>query len=123
MKISELTEKITAKGNFSDLNIFDFQGVYILYDSNDEIVYIGSSYGRTIRKRLMQYLRVKDTGNSLGKSIQEDLQISKGNNSNVELEDAIEVIKKYNILAIEHHDLEYHLISKAEPKYNTIGKK
>ena len=56
MNISSLYGNILpVSGNFGDLSVFDFSGVYILYNENqeDEIVYIGSSYSRKIKKRLI----------------------------------------------------------------------
>ena len=67
------------------MSVFDYRGVYILYDSDDEIVYVGSAYVRPIKERLKQYLSEKDTGNSLGNSIARELCKEK--------KDAVEIIK------------------------------
>lgn len=118
MKINKLDLKCLGeikKGNFSDLSVFDYRGVYILYDSDDEIVYVGSAYVRPIKERLKQYLSEKDTGNSLGNSIARELCKEK--------KDAVEIIKKLNIIAIKNLSLEYILMEKINPKYNVNGKK
>ena len=60
-------------GTFDDLNKFDFCGVYILSDENDAVVYVGSAYERTVQKRLHQYLRPNNSGNTLGKTIAKQL--------------------------------------------------
>ena len=120
-----LAEFVKVKeGSFDDLNIFSFYGVYLICDENDEIVYIGSAYARTINIRLSQYLSPSDTGNTLGKSIAKNLSNSKtyGDEAKKRISEACEKIKKYKIYAIEHKDLEYKIINIAKPKYNNLGK-
>lgn len=76
MTINELWEKNQNLFNIKDLKgsvvlglikedteVFKFLGVYILVDENEKIVYIGSSYVRTVRIRVMQYQQKRGTGN------------------------------------------------------------
>lgn len=126
MDINELLLKICngVHGGFGDLNCFDFKGVYILCDNN-KIVYVGSSYARTIKQRLKQYTSKKDTGNTLAKRVAKELSYSKKINgkSKENILEAIEKIKKFSIYAIKYQDLEYQLIDLAKPIYNIHGKK
>ena len=114
----------TIEGTFNDLDKFNFCGVYILSDENDTVVYIGSAYARTIKKRLQQYLRPNDSGNTLGKTIAKQLAGTRkyGEEAKEKVNSAIEIIRSLKIHAIEHKDLEYHLVSTAKPQYNNSGK-
>ena len=116
--------KKVVSANFNNLNVFDFKGVYIIYDDEDNIVYIGSAYTRTIQTRLKQYLKSYDTGNTLGKTIAKQLSGSSTYDKNAKerIKEAIEIIKTYNIYAIPYEDLEYKLIRNFKPKYNNCGK-
>lgn len=71
MNITELLLNLheCTAGDFDHLEKFRFEGVYIICDSNNEIVYIGSAYARTIEIRLKQYISATDSGNTLGKTI------------------------------------------------------
>lgn len=111
-------------GDFNSLDDFDFSGVYIICDKEDDIVYVGSAYARTIKIRLKQYLRPSDTGNTLGKTIAKKLSRSKTYNDKAKerIKDAIKLIKKCKICAIPHEDLEYKLIQEFKPRYNNCGK-
>jgi len=111
VKLSELTKDHSCvNGDFNDLSVFDFYGVYIL-SMDEDIKYIGSAYAQKLKTRLNQYISETDTGgNSLRK------KIDKKNPSN-----AIVEIKKFKITAIKNDDLEYDLISKANPIHNIKG--
>lgn len=126
MKLQEilLNYDNVVLGDFQDLDVFGFSGVYIICDKEDDIVYVGSAYARTIKIRLQQYLRPLDTGNTLGKTIAKKLSHSKTYNAKAKerIEDAIKIITKCKICAIPHEDLEYKLIQDFEPKYNNCGK-
>ena len=126
MKIIDLWKALydVVEGTFSDLSVFGFNGVYILCDGNGDIVYVGSAYARTIKIRLQQYLCKRDSGNTLGKTIAKNLAGTKKYDTNAQnkMDEAIEIIKKLKIYAIKHEDLEYHIIKKAKPQYNNIGK-
>lgn len=124
MKIDELAkEHSIVKGDFNDLSKFDFKGVYILYNSLDEVVYVGSAYARTISDRLSQYLRKKDSGNSLLHSIcKSEYGVAKVKEiTDSQRDDALKIIEMLKIKAIHHKDLEYQLIEESQPKYNKAG--
>ena len=115
-----------VEGSFNDLSVFDFCGVYLIINpnSNDEIVYIGSAYSRTIEERLTQYTKVNDTGNSLMHAIcRKELECKTVNDiTDKKKEIAVNKIKTFKIAAIKHEDLEYRLIKTIDPIYNTAGK-
>lgn len=113
-----------VEGTFTDLSVFDFNGVYILCDRNEKIVYVGSAYARTIKTRLQQYLRENDSGNTLGKTIAKGLAGSKKYDAAAQekMDEAISIIKELKIYAIKHKDLEYRIISQTKPQYNNMGK-
>ena len=122
-----LANYIGAKnGDFNDLSLFDFVGVYVIYEKNTkEVVYIGSAYARNIKKRLSQYVSPSDTGNTLGKTIAKTLSGSEtyDDNAKLQIKNAVNMIKdKFAIIAIPHEDLEYKLIKDINPKYNNKGK-
>ena len=113
MNIDNLVNELTPiKGDFNDLSKFDFPGVYIIYDGNDEIVYIGSAYTRNISERLKQYISKSKSGNTLANDICKlDFKVEKTDAiSNEQREKALKKIRKFKILAIRHNDLEYNLI-------------
>ena len=113
-----------VEGNFLDLEKFAFNGVYIICNKDDEIVYIGSAYARDISIRLNQYLSKSDTGNTLGKTIATKLanQTKYNNEAKKRIGEAVDMIRQFKIYAIPHEDLEYQLIELANPKYNNKGK-
>ncbi len=125
MKIEDsfLNKMNPVYGDFSDLSKFDFNGVYIIC-KKDEVVYVGSAYARTIKKRLKQYISPKDTGNTLGKTVAKELSGSKTYNQEAQakMNEAIKRIKTFKICALHHEDLEYKLIHLAKPTYNNCGK-
>jgi len=124
MKIDKLVEEHSiVDGDFNNLSSFEFKGVYILYNSENEVVYVGSAYARNISDRLSQYMRKKDRGNSLLHSICKfEFGVSKVEEiSNKQREDALAIIKTLKIKAIHHKDLEYQLIEESQPKYNKAG--
>ena len=125
-KIKKIKKSLCpVEGSFADLSIFDFPGVYIIYDEKDDIVYVGSAYSRNIKDRLEQYKTKSKTGNTLANNICKlDNNLKDSDMINDEqLTEAIEIIKKFKILAIPHEDLEYKLIRENKPKYNLNGNK
>ena len=111
-------------GDFSDLSKFDFEGVYIIYDdTTKEVLYIGSAYARSISKRLNQYTKKSDTGNTLMHAIcKRDHDIKKVKDITLEQKNsAMQKIMTLKIKAIPHNDLEYQLIRDVCPIYNTAG--
>lgn len=126
MNINDLMQNFqVVVGDFQKLNIFNFHGVYIIYDPNngDEVVYVGSAYVRTIESRLNQYTKAYDTGNTLMHAIcKKDFNVAKVKDiTKNQKDEAVKEILKLKIQAIQHNDLEYQMISKASPKYNTAG--
>ena len=126
MKIHELLSALAGavSGDFSTLSKFNFNGVYIICNCENEVVYIGSAYARTIQTRLSQYLRMNDTGNTLGKTIAKRLAgvETYDKNAKQKITEAVEKIKNFSVYAIKHEDLEYKLINFANPEYNNNGK-
>ena len=125
-KINEIKKTLCpVEGSFNNLSIFDFPGVYIIFDDNDNIVYIGSAYSRDIKDRLEQYKTNSKTGNTLANNIcKVENNLENGDLITEEQrKEAINRIKTFKILAIPHEDLEYKLIIKNKPKYNFNGKK
>ena len=126
MEIKELMENYKiVDGAFDDLSVFDFKGVYIIYDKSNVVLYVGSCYTRNISERLGQYLELNDTGNTLMHAIcKVDYNVQKVNDiTGKQKQDAIDKIKEFKIKAIKYKDLEYQLINEAKPKYNKVGKK
>lgn len=105
----ELKEKEEEYVAFSKLKenkkCLQYSGVYILTDG-DEVIYIGSSYARKLRDRLMQYQRNNDSGNTLKKDL-----IDMGK---ITAEDAVGFIEKLTIHGFMDESLEYKLIKTAE---------
>lgn len=126
MKIDDLFSKIynPIYGDFNNLSKFDFKGIYVIYDKDDEIVYVGSAYSRTIEQRLKQYISISDSGNTLGKTIAKEISNSKKFNdtAKISMDTAIKKIKNFKICALHYEDLEYKLINLAQPIYNNYGK-
>ena len=125
VKINDLlTRYQIIEGDFNNLDKFNFEGVYIIYDGKTEnVVYIGSAYARTIKERLQQYKRKSDTGNTLLHAIcKKDRNVAKVKDITPNQKDeAIKKILSFKIKAIPHKDLEYRLIHDGNPLYNTAG--
>lgn len=125
MKIEELIKEYEiVQGDFNNLNRFDFEGVYIIYEPKTrEIVYVGSAYARKISERLKQYKQKDDTGNTLMHAIcKKEYNVDKVKKiKNKEKNNAMKIIDSLEIYAIPHRDLEYELINKCQPIYNTAG--
>ena len=94
---------LLKKENLSRKDNFNYQGIYILCNKKDDVVYIGSAYVQTVHKRLLQYTSSKDTGNSLISDII-DMGLAKDNSA------AMEYIKNLRIYAFPNDSLEYMLI-------------
>lgn len=126
MKISELLQKNydVVEGNFHSLSTFNFSGVYVLCENNDDVVYVGSAYSRTIKTRLEQYLRSNDSGNTLGRTIAKQIAKTKryDKTAKQKIGESISKIKNLKIYAIKCNDLEYQLVKIAKPKFNSSGK-
>ncbi len=146
MKLQELREKLSDKsqklfgkdikrtaegklGQFlkdgkNDCSAFDFNGVYIIFDDKETILYIGESYKKSVRERL--YLQVKC--NKTNSTLAEHCSLCKFGKSfetltEKELQQLKTDIQQYNVLAIEEVDLETRLITEMGPKWNKAGNK
>ena len=98
---------LLQKENLAWKKNFNYQGIYILCNDQDEVIYIGSAYVQTVHKRLLQYTSSKDKGNSLLKDII-DMKLAN------DIPTAMEYIEKLKIYAFKNDSLEYKLIRKAE---------
>lgn len=126
MNVDSLMGKFEiVESDFVNLSNLDFTGVYIIYDpkNENEVVYVGSAYARTIKERLSQYIKVNDTGNTLMYAIcKKEYKVSKVKDITLDQrEKAVMEIKTFKIKAIHYSDLEYQLIKDATPKYNSAG--
>lgn len=104
----------TFKELKENTNLLKFTGVYILTEGN-EVVYIGSTYTRYLRKRLLQYQQAKNSGNS---TLYNDLIDAKKTTPS----DAYNYITNLTIHAIQDESLEYILIQKCPSAVNLVGK-
>ena len=124
-KVDEIIKKYQiVDGDFNDLDKFNFEGVYIIYDKEtNDVIYVGSSYSRMIKERLEQYKQKNNTGNTLLHAIcKKDFLVDKVKNiTDTHKKLAIDKILLYKIKAIPHKDLEYQIIRDARPFYNTAG--
>lgn len=94
---------------------FKYCGVYILTDKQSQIVYIGSSYARTVRERLLQYQQENGTGNC---TLYKDL-IDGGKCLETNVRD---YIKSLTANAFFDESLEYKLINLTDGVVNVAGK-
>ena len=122
MKLEDLNINRKENADFNNLKNLNFCGVYVIYDpnNNNEIVYVGSAYVQDIETRLKQYTR-KGDNNTLARAILRiDDNIEKITDDS-QYDKAIEKLKTFKILAIEHQDLEYRIIKETNPIYNKNG--
>ena len=98
---------LLQKENLAWKKNFNYQGIYILCNDQDEVMYIGSAYVQTVHERLLQYTSSKDTGNSLIEDI-------KAMGFASDIQTAMEYIKNLRIYAFKNDSLEYKLIRKAD---------
>lgn len=99
-----------------DKKAFCFKGIYVLVDADDEVIYIGSSYTRDIRKRLLQYQQDENSGN---KTFISDLV----NNNKTTRASAKKFILGLKIYCFEDESLEYKLINDTNGIVNSAGKR
>lgn len=112
-KIKDLKGPVVLGLIKEDTKVFKFPGVYFLVDENEKIVYIGSSYVRRVRIRVMQYQQKRGTGN-------DDLYCDLINAKFTDEANAESYIKKLKVHAYEDRSLEYKLIELAEGIANSI---
>lgn len=91
--------------NLSRKKNFCYPGVYFLFDKEDEVVYIGSSYARNVHDRLLQYTHDPnmDTGNTLANDL-----IDAGRTDTLNV---CTYISSLRVVAFEDKSIEYKLIS------------
>lgn len=112
-KIKDLKGPVVLGLIKEDTIVFKFPGVYFLVDENEKIVYIGSSYVRRVRIRVMQYQQKRGAGN-------DDLYCNLINAKFTDEVNAESYIKKLKVYAYEDRSLEYKLIELAEGIANSI---
>lgn len=113
-----VTDNVTTEVfNKKNLKKYDYPGIYIITDGNDEVIYIGSAYAgdRTIAVRLEQYF-YKGSGNTFANAL---VRAGKAQDTDA----ALLLIKgeKYRFVGFEHKNLEYELIAKCDSIINKAG--
>lgn len=89
-------------GNDDDKKKIDFPGIYAILEDN-KVFYIGSSFGRRIKKRLGEHLDGDETHTSIAKYLMETRNIDKAK--------AKELLKTFDFIAFQCKSLEYQLIN------------
>lgn len=100
-----------------DIKKADFNGVYLVLNENDEVVYIGSAYTNrfTIKNRLNIHLN----GDKSNATIVNYLIKTEG----ISRKDAKKKILEYKFVAYEYDSIEYKLIENVDGLYNSKGRK
>ena len=101
-----------------DIKKADFNGVYLVLNENDEVVYIGSAYTNrfTIKNRLNIHLN----GDKSNATIVNYLIKKEG----ISRKDAKKKISEhYKFVAYEYYSIEYKLIENVDGLYNSKGRK
>lgn len=104
--------------NENDINKANFNGVYIVLDEKNEIVYIGSAY--TNKFTIMNRLKIHLNGHESNATIVNYLT----NNTGLNREEAKKKIREqYRFIAYKCDSIEYKLIENVDGLYNSKGKK
>ena len=112
------------KDGKNDCSAFDFNGVYIIFDDSEQILYIGESYKKSVRERLYLQVKCNKTNSTLAKHYSAcKLERSYETLTEEELKKLKTDIQQYNVLAIEEVDLETRLITEMKPRWNKAGNK
>ena len=101
-----------------DIKKVDFNGVYLVLNENDEVVYIGSAYTNrfTIKNRLNIHLNGDESNATIVNYLIKTEGISR--------EDAKKKISEhYKFVAYEYYSIEYKLIENVDGLYNSKGRK
>lgn len=101
-----------------DIKKVDFNGVYLVLNENDEVVYIGSAYTNrfTIKNRLNIHLNGDESNATIVNYLIKTEGISR--------EDAKKKISEhYKFVAYEYDSIEYKLIENVDGLYNSKGRK
>ncbi len=110
------------KDGKNDCSAFEFNGVYIIFDDENKILYIGESYKKSVRERLYLQVKCNKTNSTLAKHYSCcKLKREYETLSEDELKQLKADIQNYNVLAIENVDLETRLITEMNPKWNKAG--
>ena len=116
--LEKCSTKVKGNLNREDIKKADFNGIYVILNENDEIVYIGSAY--TNKFTIMNRLNIHLNGHESNATIVNYLV----KNENISREDAKEKIsKQYKFIAYECYSIEYKLIENVDGLYNRRGKK
>ena len=113
--------KTKVKGNLNreDIKKADFNGVYVVLNENDEVVYIGSAYTNrfTIKNRLTIHLNGDKSNATIVNYLikMDDRKID----DRVKREDAKKKILEYKFVAYEFDSIEYKLIENVDGLYNS----
>ena len=100
-----------------DIKKADFNGVYVVLNENDEVVYIGSAYTNrfTIKNRLTIHLNGDKSNATIVNYLIKKEKISR--------ENAKKKILEYKFVAYEFDSIEYKLIENVDGLYNSKGRK
>ena len=110
----------------SPLEKFAFKGVYIIYDSKNNVKYVGESYKYSIAQRLKLQTKGNLSNSTLIKHIAEkDLKIKSPIKelTDSQLQEAKKHMAQFFVVAMQFEDLETYLIRHFEVEYNIAGRK
>lgn len=94
-----------------------FHGVYLIIDSDDEILYVGSAFAKTFN--ISDRLRGELNGNKTNSSFKNCLVKRKG----ISFDEAGEYAKKCKFIAIQCESFEYFLINHIPGLINRKGRR
>ena len=116
--IEKCKVKVTGYLNRNDIKKANFNGVYVILNEYDEIVYIGSAY--TNRFTIMNRLNIHLNGHESNATIVNYLI----KNEKISREAAKQkILEHYKFIAYECYSMEYKLIENVDGLYNAKGKK
>ncbi len=110
-------KRVKGDLNRADIKKADFNGVYLVLNENDEVVYIGSAYTNrfTIKNRLNIHLNGDESNATIVNYLIKTEGISR--------KDAKKKILEYKFVAYEYDSIEYKLIENVDGLYNSKGRK
>ncbi len=103
--------------NKNEIDAADFNGVYIIINENNEIVYIGSAYTNKfkIKDRLRIHLNGHISNTNIVKHIQDDYKIKNKDKAKQFMKE------NFRFIACEYESLEYQLMENVPGLYNKKG--
>ena len=117
--LEKCKRKVKGDLNREDIKKADFNGVYVVLNENDEVVYIGSAYTNrfTIKNRLTIHLNGDKSNATIVNYLikMDDRKID----DRVKREDAKKKILEYKFVAYEFDSIEYKLIENVDGLYNS----